>query len=238
MVVQAQGARTMLEDPPLLTVLKSWERPSAAALARLNNVQTGQAVDAMDGRGGLAQAIKPIDPLCAQMLGTAVTCETGPNDNLAILGALAVAKAGDVIVAATEAFAHSAVVGDNVALMAKRKGIAGIVVDGMMRDLAGLLPVGLPLFCRGITPNSCVRSGPGRVGLPIVAGGVAIRSGDVVIGDRDGVVVIPQGDLVALLPRIETILAAEAETQARIKAGFTNLGGIEDLLRSSRVRWV
>jgi 4-hydroxy-4-methyl-2-oxoglutarate aldolase len=228
----------MLEDPPLLTVLKSWERPSEAALARLKNVQTGQAVDAMDGRGGLAHEIKPVDPSCALMLGTAVTCDTGPNDNIAILGALAVAKAGDVIVAATEAFSHSAVVGDNVALMARRKGIAGIVVDGMMRDLAGLLPVGLPLFCRGITPNSCVRSGPGRVGLPIVAGGVAIRSGDVVIGDRDGVVVIPKDDLAALLPRIEKILAAEAETQAKIKGGFTNLGGIEDLLKSSRVRWV
>ncbi|HRD75957.1 MAG TPA: RraA family protein [Hyphomicrobiaceae bacterium] len=228
----------MLEDPPLLTIARSWQRPEASVIARLKDVQTGQAVDAMEGRGGLACEIKPLDPASARMLGPAVTCETGPNDNLAILGALAVAKAGDVIVAATEGFAHSAVVGDNVALMAKRKGIAGIVVDGMMRDLVGLLPVGLPLFCRGITPNSCVRSGPGRVGLPIVAGGVAIRSGDIVIGDRDGVVVIPQAEIAALQPKIDRILAAEADSQAKIKAGFTNLGGIDDLLKSSQVRWV
>ncbi|MBS0243616.1 MAG: RraA family protein [Proteobacteria bacterium] len=228
----------MLEDPPLLTVKRHWTRPDPAKLKRLEGVQTGQAVDAMDGRGALDAAIKPLDPGCAVLLGTAVTCETGPNDNLAILGALSLAKPGDVIVSATEGFTQSAVVGDNVAWMAKTKGIAGIVVDGMMRDLAGLLPVGLPLFARGITPNSCVRSGPGRVGFPVVVGGVAIASGDVIIGDRDGIVVIPQGDLDRLQPRIDAILEAEVETQKKIRGGFTNLGGIEDLLKSSKVRYL
>jgi 4-hydroxy-4-methyl-2-oxoglutarate aldolase len=228
----------MLEDPPILTVKRTWPRPTEAQLGRLKGVQTGQAVDAMDGRGGLDQAIKPLDPATAVMLGTAVTCETGPNDNLAILAALSVAKAGDVIVAACEGFLQAAVVGDNVAWMAKTKGVAGMVVDGMMRDLAGLLPVGLPLFCRGITPNSCVRSGPGRVGFPVVVGGVTVASGDVVIGDRDGIVIIPQGDLDRLQPRIDAILAAEEVTQKKIRGGFTNLGGIEDLLRSSKVRYV
>jgi 4-hydroxy-4-methyl-2-oxoglutarate aldolase len=228
----------MLEDPPVLTIKRVWKRPAKAKLARLEGVQSGQAVDAMDGRGALDAAIKPLDPACAVVLGTAVTCETGPNDNLAILAALSIAKAGDVIVSATEGFAHSAVVGDNVAWMAKTKGIAGIVVDGMMRDLAGLLPVGLPLFCRGITPNSCVRSGPGRVGFPVVVGGVAVASGDVIIGDRDGIVAIPQGELDRLQPRIDDILKAEEATQKKIRGGFTNLGGIEDLLRSSKVRYV
>lgn len=228
----------MLEDPPILTVKRAWARPTQAQLNRLKAVQTGQAVDAMDGRGGLDMSIKPIDPSVAVMLGTAVTCETGPNDNLAILAALSVAKAGDVIVAACEGFPHSAVVGDNVAWMAKTKGIAGIVVDGMMRDLVGLLPVGLPLFCRGITPNSCVRSGPGRVGFPVVVGGLSVSPGDVVIGDRDGIVIIPQGDLDRLQPRIDAILAAEETTQKKIRGGFTNLGGIEDLLKSPKVRYV
>ncbi len=228
----------MLEDPPILTIKKSWRRPAKAKLQRLEGVQTGQAVDAMQGRGAIDAAIKPLDPKCCVMLGTAVTCETGPNDNLAILAALSVAKAGDVIVSATEGFPHSAVVGDNVAWMAKTKGIAGIVVDGMMRDLVGLLPVELPLFCRGITPNSCVRSGPGRVGFPVVVGGVTVASGDVIIGDPDGIVVIPQGELDRLQPVIDAILKAEAATQKKIRGGFTNLGGIEDLLKSSKVRYL
>ncbi len=228
----------MLEDPPLLTIKKSWTRPTAAKLAKLKGVQSGQAVDAMEGRGGLDASIKPIDSNCAIMLGTAITCETGPNDNLAILAALSIAKPGDVLISATEGFAHSAVFGDNTALMAKGKGMAGVVIDGMMRDLAGLLPVGIPLFCRGITPNSCVRSGPGRVGFPVVAGGLTVHSGDIVIGDRDGIVIIPQTQLDALLPKIDAILEAEVATQKKIKGGFTNLGGIEELLKSSKVRYV
>lgn len=228
----------MLEDPPILTIKKSWQRPIKAKLERLNGVQTGQAVDAMDGRGGLEAAIKPLDANYCTILGTAITCETGPNDNLALLGALALAQPGDVVVCASEGFPHSAVFGDNTAILAKNKGLAGVVIDGMMRDLAGLLPVGIPLFCRGITPNSCVRSGPGRVGFPVVVGGVTVASGDVIIGDRDGIVVIPQGDLDRLLPRIDAILKAEVETQKRIRGGFTNLGGIEDLLKSSKVRFV
>lgn len=228
----------MLEDPPILTIKRSWRRPAKAKLARLEGVQSGQAVDAMQGRGALDASIKPLDPACCTILGTAITCETGPNDNLAIIAALSIAKPGDVVIAASEGFAHSAVVGDNLAWMAKTKGLAGIVVDGMMRDLAGLLPVGLPLFCRGITPNSCVRSGPGRVGFPVGVGGLAVASGDVVIGDRDGIVIIPQGDLDRLQPVIDAILKAEVETQKKIRAGFTNLGGIEEMLKSPKVRYV
>lgn len=228
----------MLEDPPILTIKRSWRRPAKARLARLEGVQSGQAVDAMQGRGALDASIKPLDPACCTILGTAITCETGPNDNLAIIAALSLAKPGDVVISATEGFAHSAVVGDNLAWMAKTKGLAGIVVDGMMRDLAGLLPVGLPLFCRGITPNSCVRSGPGRVGFPVVVGGLTVSSGDIVIGDRDGIVIIPQGDLDRLQPVIDAVLKAEVETQKKIRSGFTNLGGIEELLKSPKVRFV
>jgi 4-hydroxy-4-methyl-2-oxoglutarate aldolase len=228
----------MLEDPPLLTIRKTWPRPAADLLAKLKGVQTGQAVDAMDGRGGLDAAIKPIDPAQVAFLGTAITCETGPNDNLAILAAMSLAQPGDVVVAAIEGFANSAVVGDNLAMCAKTKGVAAFVLDGMARDLAGLLPVGMPIFARGITPNSCVRSGPGRVGFPIVAGGAAVNSGDVVLGDRDGVVVIPREQLGAVAARVAEIIKMEEASQAKIRGGFTNLGGIEDLLKSSRVRYV
>jgi len=228
----------MLKDPPLLTVRRMWQRPDAFSLGRLKGVQTGQAVDAMQGRGALDAAIKAVDIANATFLGTALPCETGPNDNLAIIAAVALAQPGDVIMAASEGFTQSAVVGDNVTLVAKGKGVAAIVIDGMARDLAGITPIGLPVFARGITPNSCVRTGPGRVGLPIVIGGVAVEAGDIVIGDADGVVVIPRRDLQTILPLIEEVQAAEGATQSKIKAGFTNIGGIEELLASDRVRYV
>src|SRR5215470_18201511 len=188
----------MLKDPPLLTIRRNFVRPPRALIAKLEGAQTGHIVDAMQGRAALDHRIKPVDAACAQFVGPALTCQTGADDNLAILAALALAEPGDVIVAAADAFSATAVVGDNVTMMAKNKGVAAIVIDGMARDSYGIIPVGLPVFARGIIPNSCVRSGPGRVGLPIVCGGVAVEAGDVVVGDRDGAVVIPQGRFEAI----------------------------------------
>lgn len=228
----------MLEDPPLLVVKKSWSRPAPDKLEKLAGAQTGHIIDAMDGRGALSAQIKPIDPARAHFVGTAITAETGPSDNLAILAAVALASPGDCVVVAADAFADTAVVGDNVCWMARNAGLAAIVIDGMARDLEGMLGIGLPLFARGITPNSCVKSGPGRVGVPVVAGGVAVASGDVLVGDRDGVVVIPAALLDTVLARLDKIRVAEAAAQAKIASGITHFDTMAELLKSSRVTYV
>jgi 4-hydroxy-4-methyl-2-oxoglutarate aldolase len=229
----------MLEDPPLLVIRKSFARLPAARLAKLAGAQTGHVVDAMDGRGALDAAIKPIDPDRAQFVGTALTCETGPSDNLAIMAAVAHAREGDVIVAAADAFTNTAVCGDIVTMLARNAGCVAIVLDGMARDSDGITGVGLPLFARGITPNSCVKTGPGRVGLPIVAGGVAIEPGDVLVGDRDGVVVVPQRLLDQVIARVEAIRAAEQTVIAKVSSGrLTHMESMAALLKSDRVKYV
>jgi 4-hydroxy-4-methyl-2-oxoglutarate aldolase len=171
-------------------------------------------------------------------VGAALTCESFADDNLAILAALHFARPGDVLVIQAEAFRGSAVIGDNVCAMAKNAGCVAIVVDGMARDLEGILPVGLPVHARGITPNSCVKSGPGRVGLPIVAGGVAIQPGDILLGDRDGVVAFPQAHLPEIVAALDDIRRLEAEFQAKIKAGMVCPDGIKALLASDKVQYV
>ena len=228
----------MLKDPPLLTIRREFRRPDRALLAKLARAQTGHVVDALLGRGALDHHIKPVDPEKAHFVGPTLTCETGPSDNLAILAALVIAQPGDVIIAASDGFSATAVVGDNVAAMAKNKGVAAIVTDGMARDRDGIVPVGLPVFARGITPNSCVRSGPGKVGLPIVCAGVAIQSGDVVLGDRDGVVIVPRADLADIVGKLDGIRRAEEETQKKIRAGMTQMDSITQLLQSDRVVYV
>src|SRR5262245_37956927 len=228
----------MLEDPPLLTIRRNFKRPSGELVARLKGAQTGHIVDALLGRGALDHHIKPVDPQNSHFVGPALTCETGPSDNLAILAALVVAEPGDVIIAASDGFSATAVVGDNVAAMAKNKGVAAIVTDGMARDRDGIVPVGLPVFARGITPNSCVRSGPGKVGLAIVCGGVAVQAGDIVLGDRDGAVIIPHAELETVVARLAEIRRMEQETQAKIRAGMTHLDGIARLLESDKTLYV
>lgn len=228
----------MIKDPPLLTIRKSWARPDARLVAKLAGAQTGHIVDALIGRGALDAAIKPLDPAHSAFVGPALTVESFADDNLAILAAMSFAKKGDVLVIQAEGFRGSAVIGDNVCLMAKNAGIVGIVLDGMARDLEGILPIGLPVHCRGITPNSCVKNGPGRVGLPIVAGGVAFQSGDIVLGDRDGVVAFPQARLAEIAAALDEIRRLEAEFQGKIRAGMVTPDGIKALLASDRVAYV
>jgi 4-hydroxy-4-methyl-2-oxoglutarate aldolase len=228
----------MIEDPPLLTIRRDITRPSAELVARFKDVPTGNLVDCMDGYGALDYRIKPIDPARAVFFGPAMTCATGPSDNLAIFGAIAQAHPGDVIVIASDSFTGTASIGDNLAGMARNRGAVAMVTDGMVRDLAELERVGLPIASRGVTPNSCVRSGPGNVGLPVIVGGVAVESGDMVVGDRDGVVIVPRARLDAVLTRLETVRKAEAALEAKVAAGLTVPSWIEELLGSDRIRWV
>jgi 4-hydroxy-4-methyl-2-oxoglutarate aldolase len=228
----------MLKDPPLLTVRRSFPRPDLALVDKLIGAQVGHVIDAMNGRGAMQSAIKPVDPTVAAFAGIAFPVESFADDNLAILAALAFVKPGDVLVIAADGFSRSAVVGDNVAMMAKNAGARAIVVDGMARDLDGLLGVKLPVHARGITPNSCVKSGPGKVGLPVVAGGVAVAAGDVVVGDLDGVAVIPATELARIVSVLDEIRRLEGEIQAKIKAGLVCPDTIRALLASDKVHYV
>ena len=229
----------MLEDPPLLTIRKNFDRIPREKLDALKGAQTGHVIDAMFGRGAMDCVIKAVDPSRRHFMGTAFPVETGPSDNLAISAGVACAQEGDVIVAASDAFARTAVCGDIVAMLAKNVGVAAIVIDGMARDLVGLEGVGLPIFARGITPNSCVRSGPGKVGLPIVAGGVRVEAGDFIMGDQDGVVVVPRADLDRVIAAVAEIRKAEGELIARIqREGLTSFPFMDELLASDRVRFV
>jgi 4-hydroxy-4-methyl-2-oxoglutarate aldolase len=228
----------MLKDPPILTIRRNFKRPAPELVAKLAGAQTGHIVDALQGRGALDHHVKPVDPERAVFVGPALTCECGANDNLAIMAALVVAEPGHVIIAACDGFAATAVVGDNLAMMAKNKGVAAVVTDGMARDREGIVAAGLPVFARGITPNSCVRSGPGRLGFAVVCGGVAVEAGDVVVGDRDGVVVIPHAQLEGVVAALAEIRRMEEATQAKIRAGMTHLDSVAELLRSDRVAHV
>jgi 4-hydroxy-4-methyl-2-oxoglutarate aldolase len=225
----------VIKDPPLLTVRPEFPRPTPAQLKALGTIPTGYAVDAMEGRGALEHRIKPLEPMTKPMIGVAVTCHCGPADNLALFAALAAAKPGDILVAATDAFTATAIVGDLFMGMARNRGIAGLVTDGLVRDLVGILGVGVPVYCAGLTPNSPVRNGPGTVGLPVVVGGVNIDSGDVLVGDDDGVVVIPRLQLDQVIAKLADVRAAEAALEAKVKAGLEIPDFIEKILASDRI---
>jgi 4-hydroxy-4-methyl-2-oxoglutarate aldolase len=229
---------TVIEDPPVLQIRRNFPRPDHALLARFENVQTEHLADAMGGRGALDFMVKPIDPARANFVGTAVTCLCGPGDNLAIVASLSLLQPGDVIVAATDAHSILAVVGRRVTGMARNRGAAAIVTDGLARDTPGIRANGLPVFCRGITPNSATAAGPGTVGQPVVIGGVAVQSGDIVVGDADGVVVVPLVKTDEVLIRLEAVRAREADLAEKLAAGLGVPRRVTELLGSPQVRYL
>jgi 4-hydroxy-4-methyl-2-oxoglutarate aldolase len=164
-----------------------------------------------------------------------LTCDCGPGDNLGLFGAVAEAQPGDVIVAATDAFEGTCLTGDLLMGMARNRKVAGLVTDGLVRDASGIKEVGLPVFCRGITPNSPVRNGPGSVGFPVVLGGVRVESGDIIAADSEGVVVIPKHQLPKVLSRIPEIQLAESKTEDAVAKGMELLDSVKELLESDQV---
>ncbi len=225
----------MIKDPPLLTIRRRFPRPPATLVAAFKGVPTGYLVDAMGGRGCLDHTIRPLFPDNASLVGVAITCHAGPADNLAVFGALDAAQRGDVMVAGTDAFTRTAVTGDLLLGMARNRGVTGFVTDGLVRDIPGLLDVGLPIFCAGVTANSPARNGPGTVGLPVVLGDTVIHPGDIVVGDRDGAVVVPREQAKRVLASLDAIRSAEQDLEAKVRNGLEVPDFILTILDSGRV---
>lgn len=208
----------MIGDPVMLTIRRNIERPSRALLKSFDGMPTGFVTDAYNGKGCLDFEIKPLMPAMT-FHGTAITAFCGPMDNLAAMAILDFAKKGDVIVIATSGDDTAATIGDLWAFWAKKIGVAAIVCDGLVRDVVGLLKVGIPVFARGIKPNSAFKNGPGEVNMGVSCGGVAIGPGDIIVGDRDGVVAVPLAQAAHVAAQLEVVRKKEAEAEARVKSG-------------------
>ena len=225
----------MIENPPVLTIHRGHRRPEPALLEAFRGAATSHLVDAMDGRGALDWRIKPLDPANAAFIGPALTAHSYPADIHGMVGAAMEAQAGDVILCANDGYTGTAVIGDLAAGMMRNKGVAAFVTDGLARDRAGIVATGLPLFAIGISPNSPASTGPGQVGAPIVLGGVTVCSGDIVVGDADGVVVIPLAQADAVLARLRAVQAAERKAEEAVKAGATSFDSWHDIHRQARI---
>jgi 4-hydroxy-4-methyl-2-oxoglutarate aldolase len=233
--VRSERNPSMIVDPPVITIRAKFPRPEESLVAAFVGAQTGNVVDAMGGSGALDFTIKPLEPAAKVMVGVAVTCNCGPGDNLALFGAMSIAEPGDILVAATRAFRGAAVTGDLMLGMALNRGIAGVVTDGLVRDVAGALAVGVPVYCAGVSPNSPARNGPGTVGEPVDLGGLRIESGDILIGDRDGVVVVPRARATAVAEALARVRTAEAALEAKIVAGLEIPEFVRAILNSDQV---
>ncbi len=160
----------------------------------LEKLPTGNVADnnnTVPGQGGMDSGIKPLDPSC-HMVGRAVTVRCFPGDNLALHQGIYAAKPGDVLILDCHGYTEAGHFGDIMALACQMRGIAGVVIDGSCRDAQDIIKLGLPVFVRGQNPSGTVKKSLGEVNVPVTCGGVRVNPGDIVLGDCDGVVVVPR----------------------------------------------
>ncbi len=173
--------------------------------------------DAMERLGVVDPRVRAIWP-GARIAGTAFTVLTRSGDNLFIHKALEVVQPGEVIVVNGQGDESRALLGDLIGARAKARGVAGFVIDGAVRDASGLAEISMPVFARGVSPAGPYKHGPGSLGKAIAVGGVVVAPGDIIVGDSDGVAVVPKADALSVLTKAEAISACECTKRAAIEA--------------------
>ena len=224
----------VMHPGPGLRIHEDIRRPDAEVVAGFRDFDTPAISDLMNRLYTMQTGIRLVTDPSFRLVGTACTVKVYPGDNLMVHKALDIARPGDVIVVDTSNSAMTAVLGDLISTKARHRGIAGFVVDGLVRDLPAIQALGdFPVFARGLTPIGPLHRGPGEINYPISAGGIVVSPGDVIIGDVNGVVVVPQEIAAELLQRLRAQLAAEADYSAAVARGEFSNAWVDEVLRSN-----
>ena len=202
-------------------IVKDFPRVAPDLVAQAARFQPAIFSDINGRRGALHGRIQALRPRM-KVAGPAFTVEVRPGDNLMIHAAIALAKPGDVLVIDGKGDQTSALMGTIMMTACRQLGLAGVVVDGAVRDSLEIDEMDYPVFSVGTNPNGPTKNNGGRIGHPISIGGVTVHPGDFVIGDGDGVVVVEREVLPGLLPLDEHKVQAEAKRIAQIKEGNTS----------------
>jgi 4-hydroxy-4-methyl-2-oxoglutarate aldolase len=205
-----------MSQTALSDVIRDFERVPADLVAQAAKFQAAILAD-VAGRRGTLDGLAPLSP-AMKLAGPAFTVEVRPGDNLMIHAAMAMAKPGDVLVIDGKGDTSCALMGALMMNGCKVLGLGGVVIDGAVRDTEELRELGFPVFARAANPNGPTKFVPGRVNWPVSLGGVAVRPGDLVVGDADGVVVVEREKAAAMLPLAAKKVADEAKRLADILA--------------------
>jgi len=215
-------------------ILRDFERVPPHIVKQAGAYQAAILADVAGRRGALHGRITALRP-SMKVVGTAFTVEVRPGDNLMIHAAISLAQPGDVLVVDGKGDQTAALMGTIMMTACQKLGIAGVVLDGAVRDSLELEEMGFPVFSVGTNPNGPTKLVPGRIGHPISIGGVTVHPGDLVLGDADGVVIVEREKIEALLPLAEKKVKDEAARIAAIQQGDTAAKWLDAALRSAGV---
>lgn len=203
----------LLHDAP-------FRRLTEAELAAWRDAEAAGVSDCLERGSAMDAGVSPLSP-GMRVVGQARTVRAMAADNAALHAAINILRPGEVLVADAGGYLGNAVWGGLMTEAARRKGIAGLVLDGAVRDTADIVAAGFPCFARGATPAGPHKGFGGAIDAPIACGGVAVRPGDLVVADADGVTVVPLARVDATLEAWRALSAKEAAAIAAMDAGET-----------------
>jgi 4-hydroxy-4-methyl-2-oxoglutarate aldolase len=194
---------------------------SPEKIIQLRDLGAATVYEAQGAKGALDSGMKPIDPT-SRLAGPALTVDARPADNLILHHAVLRAKPGDVLVVDAKGFVEAGPWGDVLTIQAIKLGIAGLVINGAVRDANLIVGLGFPVFCRALSIKGTGKNQPGKVNVPVCIGDVVINPGDIVVGDRDGLVVVSKDDVDLAIK--SSLAREEKEDHMRkvIEAGTSN----------------
>lgn len=221
-----------LQWPPGYRINSRVEGPAAEIVAAFREIPVAAIGDAMSRNIGTVGLRQYHARLATVMCGPAVTVRVRPGDNLMIHKALMMVKPGDVLVIDGGADMTQALVGGLMRTTCVAKKLAGLVIDGAVRDLCEWAEEGMPIFARGHTHRGPSKDGPGEINIPIACAGMAVMPGDLIVGDADGVIAIPAAEAAQVLERSRAHLVREAKIRADNRAGKSDPERFDATLRA------
>lgn len=214
-----------------MRILDIAQRPDPRLVAEFAKMVTPHLSDSMERLYAGGPQLRPMHK-AGKLAGGAFTVKTSPGDNLLVHRALDTAKPGDVIVVDAGGITENAIIGELMAARAKQRGIAGLVIWGAIRDSAEIGAATFPVFACGVTHRGPYKNGPGEINVPIAMGGMPVNPGDIIVGDADGLVAIPQNIAEQVLASAKSILAKETAAMTQIRAGTVDRSWVDQALQA------
>lgn len=205
--------------------------PDKKIVEGYKDLPTSNIADCMNRRGAMATRIKLMSSSTTEMCGPAFTVHNRPGDNLTIYAALKYCQEGDVIVIDNEGDNTRAVIGEvMMTWLRDQRHVAGVAVDGPMRDIDSLRQWDFPIYAVSTSPNGPYKEGPGEINVPISCGGISINPGDLIVGDSDGVVKIAREKTAELLPKVQAYHKKDDHKAKSFHDGTGNIDWLDDEL--------
>ena len=199
-------------------IIKNIPRAEAETIQTLGEQGVATIHEAQGRTGLLRPYLRPVYAT-ARVAGSAVTVSCQPGDNLMIHAAIEICQRGDVLVVVTTSESTDGMFGELLATSCRAHGIAGLVIDAGVRDVADLTAMDFPVWAKAISAQGTVKASPGSVNIPVVCAGAIVRPGDVIVGDADGIVVVPCELATEVSALAATRIEKEQQTRERLRAG-------------------